>query len=186
MMSHWSLFDPLSVLGQEPQRLADDMNANFLTNVVGNTHLINFFMPLILKGNVKKVLVLTTGMADHDMVLKYGIYEGGPYAIGKAALNMVTSKFQAEFQKDGVLFIGISPGVVETGLYSESMSFLSVVRSRSDLELLMPISSVRRESTETHDPEFQIRSICAQFQGSNLTRGLSQSCFGCPGEVKLG
>jgi NAD(P)-dependent dehydrogenase (short-subunit alcohol dehydrogenase family) len=59
-------------------------------------------------------------MADHDLVLKYGIYEGGPYSIGKAALNMVTSKFQAEFQKDGVLFIGVSPGVVDTGLYADS------------------------------------------------------------------
>lgn len=142
-MSDWSLFDPLSVLGQEPQRLTDDMNANFLTNVIGNTHLINFFMPLILEGNVKKVLVLTTGMADHDLVLKYGVYEGGPYAIGKAALNMVTSKFQAEYQKDGVLFVGISPGVVETGLYSDSMSSLSP-RFRSRVEnLLIPISSVR-------------------------------------------
>lgn len=122
MMSDWSLFDPLTVLGRDPQRLAEDMNTNFLTNVVGNTHLINFFMPLILKGNAKKVLVLTTGMADHDLVLKYGVYEGGPYAISKAALNMVTSKFQAEFQKDGVLFIGVSPGVVETGLYSDSTS----------------------------------------------------------------
>jgi NAD(P)-dependent dehydrogenase (short-subunit alcohol dehydrogenase family) len=129
-MADWSLFDPLSVLGQEPQRLTDEMNANFLTNVIGNTHLINFFMPLILKGNAKKVLVLTSGMADHDLVLKYGVYEGGPYAIGKAALNMVTSKFQAEFQKDGVLFIGVSPGVVETGLYSDSMSHLTVPRSR--------------------------------------------------------
>jgi NAD(P)-dependent dehydrogenase (short-subunit alcohol dehydrogenase family) len=128
MMADWSLFDPLSVLGQEPQRLADDMNASFLTNVVGNTHLINFFMPLILKGNVKKVLVLTTAMADYDLVLKYGVYEGGPYAISKAALNMVTSKFQVEFQKDGVLFIGVSPGFVDTGLYNDSMSSLSVPR----------------------------------------------------------
>lgn len=122
MMADWSLFDPLSVLGREPQRLANDMSAAFLTNVIGNTHLINFFMPLILKGNAKKVLVLTTGMADHDLVLKYGIYEGGPYAIGKAALNMAISKFQAEFEKDGVLFIGVSPGFVDTGLYNESMS----------------------------------------------------------------
>jgi NAD(P)-dependent dehydrogenase (short-subunit alcohol dehydrogenase family) len=124
-MSDWSLFDPLTVLGQDPKRLTEDMNDNFATNVIGNIHFINFFMPLILKGSVKKVLVLTTGMADHDLVLKYGIYEGGPYSIGKAALNMATSKFQAQFQKDGVLFIGVSPGVVDTGLYTDSM-FLQV------------------------------------------------------------
>jgi NAD(P)-dependent dehydrogenase (short-subunit alcohol dehydrogenase family) len=76
-------------------------------------------MPLILKGNAKKVLILATGMADHDLVLKYGVYEGGPYSITKTALNMVTSKFQAEFEKEGVLFIGVSPGVVDTGLYAD-------------------------------------------------------------------
>lgn len=83
-------------------------------------------MPLMLKGSVKKVLILTTGMADNDLVVKYGVHEGGPYTISKAALNMVTSKFQAEYQKDGVLFVGISPGVVETGLYNDSMSSLPV------------------------------------------------------------
>lgn len=126
MISDWSAFDPLSVLGQDPQQLADDMSAHFATNVIGNTHLVNSFMPLILKGSVKKVLILTTGMADNDLVVKYGVHEGGPYTISKAALNMVTSKFQAEYQKDGVLFVGISPGVVETGLYNDSMSSLPI------------------------------------------------------------
>ncbi|KAH4082577.1 hypothetical protein JI435_079230 [Parastagonospora nodorum SN15] len=119
MISRWSSFDPLTVLGKDPKKLTDDLNDAWNTNVLGNIHLINLFMPLVLKGRVKKVVTITSGMADHDLAIKYGIYEGGPYSISKAAMNMVTSKYQAEFEKDGVLFMGICPGMVDTGIYAD-------------------------------------------------------------------
>jgi NAD(P)-dependent dehydrogenase (short-subunit alcohol dehydrogenase family) len=117
-----SSFDPFSQLGQDPEQLTRDLNDCFSTNVISNVHLFNIFMPLILKGDVKKVITLTTGMADQDLVLKYNIYEGAPYAVSKAAMNMVTAKFQAEYEKDGVLFMGICPGMVETGMYDDCKS----------------------------------------------------------------
>lgn len=115
----WTAFDPFSVLGRDPERLTRDLHDTFSTNAIGNIHLFNLFIPLILKGSAKKVITITTGMADHDLTVKYGVYEGAPYAVSKAAMNMVTSKFQAEYEKDGVLFMGICPGVVDTGLYNE-------------------------------------------------------------------
>jgi NAD(P)-dependent dehydrogenase (short-subunit alcohol dehydrogenase family) len=117
-----SYFDPFSLMGRDTDRLTSDLNECFSTNVIGNVHLFNIFMPLILKGNVKKVITLSTGMADQDLVLKYGVYEGGPYAVSKAAMNMVTAKFQAEYEKDGVLFMGVCPGMVETGMYDNCKS----------------------------------------------------------------
>lgn len=54
-------------------------------------------------------------MADPDLVSKYEIEISGPYAVGKAAANMVVTKFGAEYAKDGVLFMSICPGVVDTG-----------------------------------------------------------------------
>jgi NAD(P)-dependent dehydrogenase (short-subunit alcohol dehydrogenase family) len=115
LVSAWSGYESLSVLGQDPDHLTRDLNETFNTNVVGNVHLYNLFMPLILKGSIKKVVVLSSGMADTELHIKYGIYEGAPYCISKVAMNMVTAKFQAEYEKDGVLFMGISPGVVDTG-----------------------------------------------------------------------
>tara|TARA_R110002003_G_scaffold121_29_gene10903 strand:- start:13670 stop:14056 length:387 start_codon:yes stop_codon:yes gene_type:complete len=105
----WSAFDPFSILGQDPTRLTNELNELFNTNVVGQIHLINLFMPLILKGKVKKVIALTTGFADLDLTTKYGLYEAGPYAISKAALNMVIAKFHAEWQKEGVLLMSVAP-----------------------------------------------------------------------------
>jgi NAD(P)-dependent dehydrogenase (short-subunit alcohol dehydrogenase family) len=115
VISAWSGYDSLSVLGQDPDHLTRDLKESFNTNVIGNIHLYNLFMPLILKGSIKKVIAITTGMADIDLSLKYGIHEAAPYAISKVGMNMATAKFQAEYEKEGVLFMGISPGLVDTG-----------------------------------------------------------------------
>jgi NAD(P)-dependent dehydrogenase (short-subunit alcohol dehydrogenase family) len=104
-------------------QLEKDMVDQFKTNAVANIHLFNLFIPLVLKGNVKKVIAISSGMADTELVRKYGIYESACYAVSKASLNMIVAKFQAEYTKDGVLFLAICPGFVNTGLYDNSMSF---------------------------------------------------------------
>jgi len=85
------------------------------TNVVGNVHLFNLFLPLILKGQQKKVIYISSGHADLDLISKYEVEQAGIYSVGKAATNTVVAKFGAEYAKDGVLFMSISPGVVDTG-----------------------------------------------------------------------
>jgi NAD(P)-dependent dehydrogenase (short-subunit alcohol dehydrogenase family) len=87
----------------------------FKTNVVGNIHLFNLFMPLILKGQQKKIIAISSGMADDTLASKYGIAGQGPYSISKAALNTVVAKYQAEYRDDGVLVLAICPGMVDTG-----------------------------------------------------------------------
>ena len=114
-------FDPLSVLGQNPTALTAELNELFKVNVVGNIHLLNLFMPLVLKGSSKKVVVLSSGLADQELTVKYGVYENGPYSISKTAVNMAVAKFQAEFEKNGVLFLAMSPGLVNTGQFDGCM-----------------------------------------------------------------
>lgn len=106
--------------GKDPVKLETYLTNQFRTNVVGNVHLINLFLPLILKGNVKKIIVLSSGMADLEPTRIYNLYENPPYGIAKAALNMAVAKFSAEYAKHGVLFMSISPGVVDTGAIATS------------------------------------------------------------------
>ncbi|KAI8937031.1 hypothetical protein NX059_006251 [Plenodomus lindquistii] len=115
----WSAFDPLSVLGADPEKLETELLTSFKTNVIANIHLFNLAMPLIQKGNVKKIITISSGMADMELVRNYDVVEGGPYSIGKAAMNMAVAKFGAEYAKDGVLFMSVCPGVVDTGLYND-------------------------------------------------------------------
>lgn len=89
------------------------------TNVVGNIHLFHLFLPLVLKGQVKKVITISTGMADLDLINDCDVDIAGLYAASKAAMNVIVAKFNAQYKKDGVLFLSISPGLVEVGRYAD-------------------------------------------------------------------
>lgn len=63
-------------------------------------------------------------MGDPDFVAELEIDVAAPYAISKAVLNMAVAKFHAEYKKDGILFMGISPGVVATSAFDWCMFLL--------------------------------------------------------------
>lgn len=87
----------------------------FQTNVVGNIHLLNLFLPLVMKGKVKKVITLSSGHADLGFINDLEVENSALYSASKAAMNVIVAKFNAQYKKDGVLFVSISPGVVEVG-----------------------------------------------------------------------
>lgn len=92
---------------------------SFKVNVVGNIHLFNLYVPLLLKGQAKKAITLSTGMADPDFVTQFSISVSAPYSISKAAVNLAVAKFDAQYRKEGLLFMAVSPGLVDTGHYGE-------------------------------------------------------------------
>ncbi|KIW01143.1 uncharacterized protein PV09_07429 [Verruconis gallopava] len=106
---------PLGVLGQNPKLLEQQLLRTFKVNVIGNIHLVNLFMPLILNGNRKKVIHLATGLSDDDMTRKYGFDSQAAYSISKSAANTAMAKFSTEYAQDGVLFLNLSPGMVDSG-----------------------------------------------------------------------
>lgn len=54
-------------------------------------------------------------MSDPEITLKGEVFEAASYAISKAALNIAVAKFSALYRKEGVLFMSICPGSVDTG-----------------------------------------------------------------------
>lgn len=110
-----SAFNSLIDFVDEPEVLHNELLTSFNTNVIGVINTINLFLPLVQKSEVKKVITISTGMADTDLVRNFDIYEGAPYSISKAALNMAIAKYTARHAKDGILFLAISPGSVDTG-----------------------------------------------------------------------
>ncbi|KAG9254392.1 uncharacterized protein F5Z01DRAFT_750292 [Emericellopsis atlantica] len=123
----------LSELGSDPEKLEKDLTDCFRLNVVAQAHAVNAFMPLVLLGKTKKVIVMTTGMADVDLVRKYDLWMGVGYCASKAALNMIIAKFSAEYREKGVLFLGISPGVVDTSASDTNGAKDAVNRASSAL-----------------------------------------------------
>ena len=112
----------LSIRATDEAALEADIMTSFRVNVVGNVHLFNFFLPLIKNGNVKKVVGISTGMADIDSVIGFEIDWATPYSISKAALDMVTAKYHVAYKDSGITFMNVSPGLVDTGLFDNSKS----------------------------------------------------------------
>lgn len=111
--------------GETPQKLEEELLECFKVNVVGNVHLFNLYLPLILKGDVKKVITISSGMADIDLINQYRIDVSAPYSISKGAVNVAVSKFHARYAEDGILFLGVSPGLVDTG-HNDNCKFADV------------------------------------------------------------
>ncbi|PNP84185.1 hypothetical protein FNYG_02873 [Fusarium nygamai] len=114
LQSEWSAHNPIGVLGEEPERLEEDMLESFKINTLGNIHLFNLALPLIRKGQAKKIISISSGMADPDFITNFSITDGAPYTISKGALNIAVAKFDAQYRKEGILFMAVSPGLVAT------------------------------------------------------------------------
>jgi len=102
----------------DPEVLLKDLDDSWTVNVVGNVHLVNTFLPLLRRStNTKKkvVAIISSGMADLDLINTSKVAYGAPYSMSKAALNVAVAKYNAELADQGFLFMAISPGVVDTG-----------------------------------------------------------------------
>lgn len=120
LISMFSAYDGLHKLANQPKALEKELLDSFKVNVIGQIHLINLFLPLILKGNAKKVIVLGSGLADDALTINLEHEIAGSYSISKAAVNTAIAKFAAELGKDGVLFLSLSPGYVDTNQYKDA------------------------------------------------------------------
>ncbi|KAI0088700.1 hypothetical protein BDY19DRAFT_985505 [Irpex rosettiformis] len=97
-----------------PEILEDDLVLYFRTNAVGPIHTINAFLPLLLAGNTKKCIAISTTLGSPKVTnaADFGNYAG--YGISKAALNLAIAKYACRFRDQGLLFLSINPGLVKT------------------------------------------------------------------------
>ncbi|CAK7201415.1 hypothetical protein SEUCBS139899_004119 [Sporothrix eucalyptigena] len=97
-----------------PAEFEKNMLDSFRTNVLGAIQAVSYFAPLVLKGNLKKIAVISSGVGDIEFTLQSGMDMQSPYSISKAAINMAVAKFHLEFRPKGVTVFAISPGLVDT------------------------------------------------------------------------
>ncbi|KAI7763804.1 hypothetical protein LZL87_012702 [Fusarium oxysporum] len=122
LIALWSQWDAVDVLAKDPEHLVKDLQDSFNVNVIGNFHLFNLFTPLVLKGQGKKVIAISSGMSDIDFIRQFEIEPAPAYAISKAGTSVLTAKFAARYAKEGVLFMSICPGSVNSGFEGECPS----------------------------------------------------------------
>ncbi|KAH8901626.1 NAD(P)-binding protein [Thozetella sp. PMI_491] len=120
LVTPFDAYDPIGDLGDKPDEVTKTLRDCFEVNVIANVHLFNLFVPLILKGEAKKVIALSSGFADPGLTNTFEIEQGSLYASSKAALNMVVSKYHAQYKKNGILFMSLAPGSVDVGQWNDA------------------------------------------------------------------
>ncbi|KAL8911467.1 MAG: hypothetical protein Q9171_003365 [Xanthocarpia ochracea] len=167
-ISMTSAFRTLGDFQDDPDTLVKDLTTSFATNVVGVIQTINVFVPLLRKGTEKKVLTISTGMADADIINEAEIDVAAPYSISKAAVNVAVAKYNALYKKEGILFMAISPGVVDTGNNpdpsdEESMKGLMALGAK--------FAAYAPHFTAPLQPDESVRQVLELFKNASLEKG---------------
>jgi NAD(P)-dependent dehydrogenase (short-subunit alcohol dehydrogenase family) len=125
-----------------PEFLEQELLEVFMVNVVGISKTITAFLPLIKQSKIKKVVAISSGMADlgmdapvldstlmwfqsdrthphysdnySDFINYFSVALSVPYSVSKAALNTLITKYHVAYRDLGILFMSISPGFVDT------------------------------------------------------------------------
>ncbi|KAG8164530.1 hypothetical protein KVR01_006448 [Diaporthe batatas] len=168
-MPQESAFVGFGELGKNPAALEEDILADSKTNIIGNIHLFNLFLPLLLKGEQKKVVFISSGVADLDLISKYDIAVNGPYSLAKAATNVVVAKFHAEYAKGGVLFMSISPGFVDTG-HSDT-SNLTEEQQKGLASMVASFQKYAPHFKGPLTPEESVKQVISVYEKASLANG---------------
>ncbi|KAF2438080.1 NAD(P)-binding protein [Karstenula rhodostoma CBS 690.94] len=120
----------------------DELKQIMRTNVAGTLFAFNAFMPLILKSSIKRVSAISSAAMLPEYIVGAEDPTSLHYALSKAALNTLVAKFAARYKQEGVRFVSISPGWVDThaDMPKEFMERMSKPFYRWDKTLKGPIS----------------------------------------------
>ncbi|KAK0747242.1 hypothetical protein B0T21DRAFT_272424, partial [Apiosordaria backusii] len=167
LVRNFDLFLPIGELGKYPEELTKTFREAFEINVTGNVHLFNLFLPLIIAGKTKKIITISPGLADNAFTNQWGATPGALYAASKAAMNTVIAKFNAQYKKDGVLFLALCPGPVEVGHYDGATA--------EDLAAVEPLLNIFKEYAPGYEkpkaPKVSVRMMRDVIDAVSLEKG---------------
>lgn len=92
------------------------LGIQFRANVVGAVHTINAFLPLVLKGPTKKIIVVSSVMGSPHYAVNTEKSFATAYAISKAGLNMAVAKYAVSpaNREAGLMIVAVSPGFMKS------------------------------------------------------------------------
>jgi NAD(P)-dependent dehydrogenase (short-subunit alcohol dehydrogenase family) len=92
-------------------RYRTDLKHVFEVDVLAVHTVTSAFIPLLEKGELKKVVNISTAMGSITQAPTYKFTPTPAYKIAKAALNMLTVQWHLAKYDDGFSFIALQPGV---------------------------------------------------------------------------
>ncbi len=112
LIGNAGILGPLSPLNHVEPKAWDDVLA---VNVTANWHLIRAMDPLLKRSTAARVVFVTSGIAAHPRAY------WGPYAVSKAALEVLARTYAAETASTPVRVNLFSPGATRTRMRAAAM-----------------------------------------------------------------
>ncbi|KAK7943114.1 NAD(P)-binding protein [Apiospora aurea] len=97
----------------------DNLADVFNVNVMSVQNVTTAFLPLLEKGELKKVVNMSTTVSSFAYQDVFVRLPAPAYKITKAALNMLTLQWGMEYRDQGFTIFGVSPGWCKTDLGGE-------------------------------------------------------------------
>ncbi|KAJ5756603.1 short-chain dehydrogenase [Penicillium manginii] len=98
----------------DAQATRDMFEPSLATAIYGGLWTTNAFLPLIEKGVQKKIVHISSGMADLDLIKASGLSYAVAYSVSKAGMNVQVAKYATELAPKGIKVLALSPGWVDT------------------------------------------------------------------------
>jgi NAD(P)-dependent dehydrogenase (short-subunit alcohol dehydrogenase family) len=95
------LLSPSAFTPQQADQTLAAMEHALETGVYGALWITNALLPLIERGKNKKIIHITSGMADEGLIKAMGISYGVPYGVAKSGMNLLVAKYAAELAPHG-------------------------------------------------------------------------------------
>ncbi|OJD29425.1 short chain oxidoreductase [Diplodia corticola] len=146
-----------------------DLDETFKINVTGVHYVTTAFLPLLEKGQLKKIINISTTLGSIGLSKTYAQMPVPSYKISKAALNMLTVQYALSLADKGFTVVAISPGWIQTDLGGTG----------ADL-------TIEQGSNATADIIFRVKKedngkfLNVHVPGWEKAEGINQYDGGCP------
>ncbi|KAI1426991.1 NAD(P)-binding protein [Xylaria sp. FL1777] len=110
-------------------RSMDNLQDSFIVNVLGVHWVTRAFLPLLQRGNLKKVANISTALASMTLASDAQFLLAPAYKTSKAAMNALTVQYALEYEKEGFSFMALCPGWMKTELGGGDMADLTTEQS---------------------------------------------------------
>jgi len=122
----------------------------FKTNVGSVQAMTSVLLPLLERGVTRKVINISTILGSIGGSRAYSFSPAHAYKISKAALNMLTAQYAADFAERDFTFLAISPGWLKTDLGGQQADLDVSVGAESVKKWILNGTEATVESSSTY------------------------------------
>lgn len=114
-----------------------DLELTLSTNVTSVHRVTSAFLPLLSKGQTKKIVNVSSTLGSIGLSAGSGMTFHPSYKISKAALNMLTVQYASELGPQGFTVFAVSPGWLQTDLGGSYAHLKPAVGAREVTDIIM-------------------------------------------------